>query len=305
VQLSDAQREMYKSFLKTNDVKEALNQTKSPLAAITVLRKICDSTQLVSLPDSTPAAAVVGETSNKLRALIALLKDLCIEKEHKTVVFCHSKKMMDLMEQEVEKHLARRGFTHLRVDGDTKKEDRQRLIRTFNKNEPLLTVGGEEGEQTWDCLFLSTGVGALGIEITGADRVIIFQPHWNPAQDDQAVDRLFRIGQRNNVVCFRLITTGTVEEKMSEIQLRKSSLARNVLHAGSAERSYAFSSQLNNLFVLEEDEGREEEFGEDVERDLAEVERILSKPEDARDRNELLSQVSCFSYLLIFYFFLL
>lgn len=290
VTLSPHQRTTYESFLESQEVKDVLNYTKSPLAAITVLRKICDDTRL--LPELTSQQPQPTRTSsNKMRCLIALLKDLCLEKEHKTVVFCNSKRMLDLMELEVDKQLGRHhAFAYLRVDGDVKKEDRVRIINAFNRNEPLLSVGGEEGEKQWDCLFLTTGVGALGIEITGADRVILFQPHWNPAQDDQAVDRCFRLGQKNNVVCFRLITMGTVEEKMCDIQLRKSSLAKNVLQANKGS-SYACKLNIANLFTLDEemDEDEEEElFANNWKRNRAEVKRLLSA--NTRDCQELLSQ---------------
>lgn len=287
VALSPHQRTTYQLFLESEQVKQVLNQTQSPLAAITVLRKICDDTRL--LPELN--ASVGAKTSNKMRVLIALLRDLCLEKEHKTVVFCNSKLMLNFMEAEVDKHLGRQGFSHLRVDGDVKTEDRARYIRAFNRNEPVVGLGGEE--KRWDCLFLTTGVGALGIEITGADRVILFQPHWNPAQDDQAVDRCFRLGQRKNVVCFRLVTVGTVEEKMCDIQLRKSSLARNVLQASKGS-SYACKSKIDTLFTLDEemdDDEWDEVFGSaHQKRNLDEVQRLLQS-ESPHDCAELTSQL--------------
>ncbi|KAH9251696.1 hypothetical protein BASA81_010366 [Batrachochytrium salamandrivorans] len=293
VSLSPHQRSTYQLFLESEQVKQVLNQTQSPLAAITVLRKICDDTRLLPELNHNPSAG--GKTSNKMRVLIALLRDLCLEKEHKTVVFCNSKQMLDFMEAEVDKHLGKQGFSHLRVDGSVKTEDRARYIRAFNRNEPVFTLGsgGEEEEKRWDCLFLTTGVGALGIEITGADRVILFQPHWNPAQDDQAVDRCFRLGQKKNVVCFRLVTVGTVEEKMCDIQLRKSSLARNVLQASKGS-SYACKFGIDTLFTLDAEMGDDEwdeVFGPaHQKRNLDEVERLLLS-ESPHDCAELTSQL--------------
>ncbi|KAH9249488.1 hypothetical protein BASA81_012850 [Batrachochytrium salamandrivorans] len=109
VSLSPHQRSTYQLFLESEQVKQVLNQTQSPLAAITVLRKICDDTRLLPELNHNPSAG--GKTSNKMRVLIALLRDLCLEKEHKTVVFCNSKQMLDFMEAEVDKHLGKQGFS--------------------------------------------------------------------------------------------------------------------------------------------------------------------------------------------------
>ncbi|CAM9945669.1 unnamed protein product, partial [Heterosigma akashiwo] len=70
------------------------------------------------------------------------------------------------------------------------------------------------GDERYKAFLLSTKVGGFGITLTGASRVVIYDPSWNPAEDSQAVDRAFRIGQQKNVIVYRMITSGTVEEKM-------------------------------------------------------------------------------------------
>ena len=80
------------------------------------------------------------------------------------------------------------------------------------------------------CL-LSTGVGAHGLTLTAATRVVVFDPSWNPAVDAQAVDRAYRVGQSRDVVTYRLITAGTVEEKMYRLQVFKAGLTSTVMGA--------------------------------------------------------------------------
>lgn len=91
----------------------------------------------------------------------------------------------------------------LRIDGKISgAQDRQAIIDTFNE------------DRSYHCLLLTTGVGGVGITLTGADRVVIYDPSWNPATDAQAVDRAFRVGQTRDVTVYRVVTCGTVEEKI-------------------------------------------------------------------------------------------
>ena len=86
-------------------------------------------------------------------------------------------------------------------------DERQRIVDEFNEDESIF------------CMLLTTQVGGVGLMLTGADRVIIFDPSWNPSTDAQAVDRAYRIGQTRRVVVHRLITCGTIEEKIYRKQV--------------------------------------------------------------------------------------
>lgn len=96
-----------------------------------------------------------------------------------------------------------------RIDGSTKETERQRRVDDFNSSNGKAKV-----------MLLSTKAAGVGLTLTGADRAVIYDPSWNPAEDAQAVDRCYRIGQTKEVTVFRFITAGTVEEKMYEKQVR-------------------------------------------------------------------------------------
>ncbi|CAM9888843.1 unnamed protein product, partial [Scytosiphon promiscuus] len=119
--------------------------------------------------------------------------------------------------------------------------ERQHTIARFNKNKKISV-----------CL-VSTGAGGTGITLTGADRVILFDPSWNPADDMQAVDRAYRIGQRRDVIVYRMIAAGTVEEKMYEKQIFKDGLRRTIM-GGTVKRKknvrYFSRAELKQLFTL-------------------------------------------------------
>ena len=99
------------------------------------------------------------------------------------------------------------GYEYLRMDGTTSIKRRQPLIQAFNSNEDIFLF------------LLTTRVGGLGVNLTGADRVVIFDPDWNPSTDVQARERAWRIGQKKDVTIFRLLTAGTIEEKIYHRQV--------------------------------------------------------------------------------------
>ena len=105
--------------------------------------------------------------------------------------------------------MKREGHRYLRIDGKVlNAQTRQSLVRKFNSDDGIFGF------------LLTTQVAGVGITLTGADRVIIFDPTWNPATDNQAVDRAYRVGQRREVVVYRLITCATIEEKIYRKQVR-------------------------------------------------------------------------------------
>lgn len=218
VSLSEVQLEIYQRFLYMPEVKEILNSTKSPLAAITVLKKICQHPRLLradmkalresSEPslmreDSTEEGSadplekpvrqllerigddgedLVGQ-SGKLYFLVKLVAEL-LETRHRVLVFSQWQKMLDIIGMVFKQ----RQWDYMRIDGRmSKTEDRQDLIERFNAGGPGCP----------NIFLLTTQTGGLGLTLTGADRAIIYDPSWNPL-DDQAVDRIYRIGQQRN-----------------------------------------------------------------------------------------------------------
>lgn len=138
----------------------------------------------------------------------------------------------------IQRVLAEYGLASCRIDGSVPSKNRQKIIDDFNE-------GHSYGP---DICLLTTRACGYGITLTGADRVIIFDPSWNPAEDRQAVDRAYRIGQKNDVVVYRMIMAGTVEEKMYEKQVFKDGL-RVVTESGASSR-YFSSDETKELFTL-------------------------------------------------------
>lgn len=121
--------------------------------------------------------------------------------QHRVLIFCQMKQMLDIIENDLFKpHMP--SVTYMRLDGSTDANKRHAVVQTFN------------GDPSIDCLLLTTHVGGLGLTLTGADTVIFVEHDWNPMKDLQAMDRAHRIGQKKVVNVYRLITKGTLEEKI-------------------------------------------------------------------------------------------
>ncbi|KAL3857456.1 hypothetical protein ACJMK2_012126 [Sinanodonta woodiana] len=249
--LTATQLKIYQDFLSLESVKELLMTNKSPLVALTVLKKICDHPRLLSTracaqlglegdenidddmleaPEGYESAAnriqhidddILTNHSGKMIFLVKLLDQVKSE-GHRCLIFSQSRKMLDI----IEKVIKNRGHKIMRLDGTvTQVADREQRIRKF------------QSDDSYSVFLLTTQVGGVGITLTAADRVIIFDPNWNPATDAQAVDRAFRIGQDKNVIIYRLITCGTVEEKIYRRQIFKDSITRQT--TGGSKNPYS------------------------------------------------------------------
>ncbi|XP_060612289.2 DNA excision repair protein ERCC-6-like [Anolis sagrei] len=265
VYLAPIQEEIYRKFISLDHIKELLMTTRSPLAELNVLKKLCDHPRLLSARacsqlgletssyndldgDENEASEVLHqhiehlsdqvliEESGKLLFLVALL-DRLQEEGHRTLVFSQSRKMLDI----IERILTRRRFKLMRIDGRvTHLTEREKRIGMFQKN------------SDYSVFLLTTQVGGVGLTLTAATRVVIFDPSWNPATDAQAVDRAYRIGQKANVVIYRLITCGTVEEKIYRRQVFKDSLIRQSTGEKKNPYRYFSNQELRELFTLED-----------------------------------------------------
>uniref|UniRef100_A0A8C0QND9 DNA excision repair protein ERCC-6-like n=1 Tax=Chelonoidis abingdonii TaxID=106734 RepID=A0A8C0QND9_CHEAB len=262
VYLAPVQEEIYRNFLSLDHVKEVLMTTRSPLAELNVLKKLCDHPRLLSAracsqlglegggyseQDDNEGDAFSGankidhlsdeiliQESGKLLFLMGLLERLQ-EEGHRTLVFSQSRKMLDILER----ILTHRNFRTMRIDGTvTHLVERERRIGVFQSN------------KDYSVFLLTTQVGGVGITLTAASRVVIFDPSWNPATDAQAVDRAYRIGQKENVVIYRLITCGTVEEKIYRRQVFKDSLIRQTTGDKKNPFRYFTKQELRELFIL-------------------------------------------------------
>ncbi|EOB00862.1 Putative DNA repair and recombination protein RAD26-like, partial [Anas platyrhynchos] len=159
--------------------------------------------------------------SGKMKVLQQLLNHFRKNKD-KVLLFSFSTKLLDVLEQ----YCMASGLDYRRLDGNTKSEDRMRIVREFNKNQEI------------NICLVSTMAGGLGLNFVGANVVILFDPTWNPANDLQAIDRAYRIGQCKDVKVFRLISLGTVEEMMYLRQVYKQQLHCAVVGSENAKRYF-------------------------------------------------------------------
>ena len=205
-------REFLGSLLKDP---QGLERNRMPvLATLTRLRQICCHPTLAGGRD--------GLGSGKFEALFELLEPL-LEEGHKVLLFSQFVECLKLIEIEFEK----RKVPYHMLTGQTTR--RERVVSAFS-------------DDPKPCVFLlSLRAGGLGLNLTAASYVILFDPWWNPAIEAQAIDRTHRIGQTRTVIAYRLLTEGTVEERIWELQQRKSALAKDLLGEESFARSLSRS----------------------------------------------------------------
>lgn len=211
------------------------------------LRLCCDSPYNFFSPFVDPHTGEEGNadeslvsTSGKMLLLDALLPRLFAD-GHKVLVFSQFKTQLDLLERYAEEL---RGWRTCRIDGSVKQEDRQRLIKAFNKPATTNTQKRRKNAQHDDdddlppanLFLLSTRAGGQGINLAAADTVVLFDSDWNPQQDLQAQDRAHRIGQTNNVIVYRLATRNTVETQLLDAAEGKRRLEKLVIRKGGLTR---------------------------------------------------------------------
>lgn len=153
--------------------------------------------------------------SGKLAKLDELLRNLK-NGGHRVLLYFQMTRMIDLMEE----YLTYRNYKYLRLDGSTKLEDRRDTVHDFQTRPDIFIF------------LLSTRAGGLGINLTAADTVIFYDSDWNPTIDSQAMDRAHRLGQTRQVTVYRMITRGTIEERIRKRALQKEEVQRVVIAGG-------------------------------------------------------------------------
>ncbi|XP_040342843.1 TATA-binding protein-associated factor 172 [Herpailurus yagouaroundi] len=280
--LSPLQVQLYEDFAKSRakcDVDETVSsaalseETEKPklkatghvFQALQYLRKLCNHPALVLTPQhpefkSTTEKLAIQNSSlhdiqhaPKLSALKQLLLDCglgngstsesgteSVVAQHRILIFCQLKSMLDIVEHDLLKpHLP--SVTYLRLDGSIPPGQRHSIVSRFN-NDPSI-----------DVLLLTTHVGGLGLNLTGADTVVFVEHDWNPMRDLQAMDRAHRIGQKRVVNVYRLITRGTLEEKIMGLQKFKMNIANTVISQENSSLQSMGTDQLLDLFTLDKD----------------------------------------------------
>ena len=174
------------------------------LAALTRLRQIC----------CHPSLFMEGykEGSSKLEQCIEIIAE-AIEAGHKILLFSGYTSMFEIIEKELKK----KNIKYFKLTGATKVDERMKMVDEFNENQEV------------KLFLISLKAGGTGLNLTGADMVIHYDPWWNISTENQATDRAYRIGQKNNVQVYKLITKNSIEEKIYELQEKKAQLADNML----------------------------------------------------------------------------
>ena len=290
--LSDLQKRLFEDFFKKerktveNSIGSGDKEAKQHIfQALQYMRKLCNSPALVVKEGNKQYDAIqkqlAGSKSNlrdiahapKLAALRDLLVDCGIGvssesndisasnyvSQHRALIFCQMKEMLDMVQTEVLGKLLP-SVQFLRLDGSVEATKRQNIVNQFN-NDP-----------SYDCLLLTTSVGGLGLNLTGADTVIFVEHDWNPQKDIQAMDRAHRIGQKKVVNVYRLITRGTLEEKILSLQRFKIDVASTVVNQQNAGLGSMETDQILDLFNLAETSETGGENGAPREEDMVDVE---------------------------------
>jgi DNA excision repair protein ERCC-6 len=231
--LTPFQRKQYEMYLKSDDVGNIMNGNMHVLAGIDILRKICNHPDLLSNDIDNYGKP---ERSGKMMVVKSLLK-LWKDQNHRVLLFCQTRQTLSILEIMVRYQ----GYSYYRMDGNTPIKDRAGLVDRFNQDDSIFVF------------LLTTKVGGLGINLIGADRVVIFDPDWNTSTDMQARERCWRLGQKKTVTIYRLMTSGTIEEKIYHRQIFKQFLTNKILK-DPRQRRFFKSNDLHDLFTLGNDE---------------------------------------------------
>ncbi|KAF6108584.1 ERCC excision repair 6, chromatin remodeling factor [Phyllostomus discolor] len=240
--LTDEQHKVYQNFIDSKEVYRILNGETQIFSGLTALRKICNHPDLFSggpknhrgISDDEMEEDQFGywKRSGKMIVVESLLK-IWHKQDQRVLLFSQSRQMLDLLEV----FLRAQKYSYLKMDGTTTIASRQPLITRFNEDTSIFVF------------LLTTRVGGLGVNLTGANRVIIYDPDWNPSTDTQARERAWRIGQKKQVTVYRLLTAGTIEEKIYHRQIFKQFLTNRVLK-DPKQRRFFKSNDLYELFSL-------------------------------------------------------
>ena len=228
--LSEGQRLVYLSFLENvrselhSEIEDSgveKNRIKI-LAALTRLRQICchPSTFLENYQGG----------SGKLELLMEIIPE-AIANDHRILVFSQFTSMLRIIESE----LNELDIPYFYLEGSTPTQDRNDYVKRFNNGEGKV-------------FLISLKAGGTGLNLTGADTVIHYDPWWNPAVEDQATDRAYRIGQQNKVHVMKLITKGTIEEKIFKLQRKKKELSDSIISSKEVFINSLTREELEELF---------------------------------------------------------
>ena len=230
-EMGEEQRKIYLSYLvrTKQELQDEINSNGYErsqiriLAALTRLRQICCHPSLFIDNYKEPCS--------KLEQCMEILED-GITAGHKILLFSSYTSMFEI----IEKELRNRNIKYFKLTGATKVDERVDLVDEFNQNDEIKVF------------LISLKAGGTGLNLIGADMVIHYDPWWNISAENQATDRAYRIGQKNNVQVYKLITKDSIEEKIYDLQQRKATLTDNMLDTKTTFISKLSKEDIMNLF---------------------------------------------------------
>ncbi|KAI8350196.1 SNF2 family N-terminal domain protein [Mortierella sp. GBAus27b] len=258
--LSPFQLDLYKHFINSKSIQKLLRgQGSQPLKAIGLLKKLCNHPDLLDLPDdldgcesllppdyqtkgskkpmSRGGILIQPEFSGKMQVLARMLAKIKKDTNDKIVLISNYTQTLDIFEK-----LCRQNqYGVLRLDGTMTIKKRQKLVDRFNDPEGHEFV-----------FLLSSKAGGCGLNLIGANRLVLFDPDWNPASDQQALARVWRDGQKKDCFVYRFIATGSIEEKIFQRQSHKQSLSSCVVDEDQDVERHFSQENLRQLFLLNE-----------------------------------------------------
>jgi len=230
LEMSPPQKKAYERLkeLYRERVKELLESEDPRQASVAILSFMLKLRQMALVP------ALVDKRfrtvpSCKLDSLDLLLEEI-LQEDHKVLIFTQFTSVLELLEQRLHKSLT----PYVKLTGATR--DRAKPVKAFQED-PNIKV-----------FLLSLKAGGVGINLTAADYVFLFDPWWNPSSEAQAVDRAHRMGQKRKVISYKLIAKGTIEEKILALQERKRELADTLITDTKGSLSKLDQNEILNLF---------------------------------------------------------
>ncbi|XP_055623228.1 DNA repair and recombination protein RAD54B-like [Toxorhynchites rutilus septentrionalis] len=250
VRPSELQEKLLQATLKYYE--QSSDDTITPLQLIVILKKICNHPSLIStaekiesnsliqlLNDNLPSWQEMGPTdSTKISILEALLESLIVQQE-KIVIVSYYSKTLDMIMGLCEHY----NYKFCRLDGSTPSQARGKIVSSFNSPATDTFI-----------FLLSAKAGGVGLNLIGASRLLLFDNDWNPASGLQAMSRIWRDGQTQKVFIYRLLTAFSIEEKIFQRQISKTSLSATVVDQKQKLCNLKFADEeLKDLFSVDLD----------------------------------------------------
>lgn len=214
VDMNDEQKQLYEERRKFyySTLKEQISANGMNKSQILILQAMTELRQIASIPESKSEDTII---SPKRELLIETLLDV-IANGHKVLIFANYLNAIDYISQDLEKE----GIEHLIMTGSTK--DRKEIVEKF------------QNQNRYKAFLITLKTGGIGLNLTAADFVFIFDPWWNKSAENQAIDRSHRMGQDKTVFSYKIIVKDTIEEKILQLQEKKMDLFNNIIESDSA-----------------------------------------------------------------------